>query len=483
MPEIRERRQQSDKLLGTSAQLNRSLQTLYRWNRVTFEASSELELLQSTCQILVETGELRLAWIGYCTDNAEGTVRPVASAGCGLDFLDCVKFSWRETESGRCPVALAVATGTTCLIEDIRTDPRLCHGRAEAVERGYVSCLTIPLAPAAASQGALDLRGTLNLYADRHGFFDEAAIELYTNLSSYLTHAIATLRNSWAHSFISEVTVLRNKQERSRAEAALQASEMQRHLMEAQRLSGLGGLVAGVAHELSTPIGTCLTIASSLVRRCNDFTPETATGQVRRSRLDAFINDNLNAAGRLILDLERAGGLIHSFRQVAVDRSSARRRLFDLKLVTEQIISSLRSGLRKSELSLTIRIPDNIIMDSYPGPYGQALTDLTMNATVHAFNDGQGGNVLVEARRLDKEQVEITVSDDGKGMAAEVVQQAFDPFFTTLRSEGHTGLGLFIVHNIVAQQLGGSIKLTSALGNGTSFRMTIPLSASANRSS
>jgi len=249
--------------------------------------------------------------------------------------------------------------------------------------------------------------------------------------------------------------------------------------VEAQRLSGLGGLVAGVAHELSTPIGNSLTIASSLVRRCNDFAAETATGQVRRSRFDAFINDNLNATDQLILDLERAGGLIHSFSQVAVDRSGAKRRSFNLKLVTDQIISSLHPGLRKSQLSLTIRILDSIIMDSYPGPYGQALTDLVTNATIHAFNDGQGGNILIEARPLDGEQVEITVSDDGKGMAAEVVQRAFDPFFTTLRSEGHTGLGLFVVHNIVTQHLGGRIEFTSALGSGTRFRMTIPLTAPA----
>jgi hypothetical protein len=105
------------------------------------------------------------------------------------------------------------------------------------------------------------------------------------------------------------------------------------------------------------------TIASSLVRRYNDFAAETATGQVRRSRLDAFMNDNLNATGQLILDLERAGALIYSFSQVAVDRSGAKRRSFNLKLVTEQIISSLRSGLPKSRLSLTIQIPDSIIMD------------------------------------------------------------------------------------------------------------------------
>jgi signal transduction histidine kinase len=470
---IRERR--SVKSVGsTEARLNRSLRTLYRCNRLVFEASSEHELLQTTCEILVETGGLRLAWIGYCGDDADKSVWPVAMAGYGVDFLDCVKFSWGNTGTG---IGIAIRTGAPCLIEDIRTDPNFSHGRTEAVARGYASCLTLPLTVVARSQGTPDLRGTLSLYTDADDSFDESAIELYTNLASYLTYAVITLRSNWAHSFTSEVTVLRNKQERSRAEAALQASEIQRYLMEAERLSGLGGLVAGVAHELSTPIGNSLTVASSFARRCDAFAAEAAAGQVRRSRLTEFIKDSLDGAGKLVADLERAGGLIHAFSQVAVDRSGANRRPFDLKLATEQIISSLRPGLRKSQLSLSIAIPDSIIMDSYPGSYGQVLTDLVINATVHGFANAQGGNILIEARQLDGEKVEISFSDNGRGMTEDVLHHAFDPFFTTCRPQGHTGLGLFIVHNIVTQQLGGRITLTSAPAKGTTFRITLPLVA------
>jgi len=326
----------------------------------------------------------------------------------------------------------------------------------------------------------LDLRGLLNLYSDKHDFFDEGAIELYSNLGSCLTYVVTRLRSTWAQSFASEVSLLRNKRERSRAEAALQASEFERYLMNAERLSGLGRLVAGVAHEMSTPIGTSLTVASSLRHRCGAFDTEIATGQLRRSKLAAFINDSLNAAGQLVVDLERASGLLQSFSQVAVDRSGAKRRPFDLKLSTEQILSSLQPSLRNMKLSFVIDIPDSIIMDSYPGPYGQVLTDLVTNAAVHAFADARGGHILIEARPLDEGQVEINISDNGEGMAANVLQHAFDPFFTTRRFHGHAGLGLFIVHNIVTEQLGGRITLSSAPAKGTTFRITVPTTAPGN---
>jgi signal transduction histidine kinase len=146
-----------------------------------------------------------------------------------------------------------------------------------------------------------------------------------------------------------------------------------------------------------------------------------------------------DAAGQLVTDLERAAALIQSFNQVAVDRGGARRRPFNLKLATEQIMTSLRPSLRNVQLSVAIDIPDEIKMDSYPGPYGQALTDLVTNAAVHAFADAQEGHIVIQARPLDRGRVEITLSDDGKGMAAEVQQHAFDPFFTTRRSDGHAG--------------------------------------------
>jgi signal transduction histidine kinase len=267
------------------------------------------------------------------------------------------------------------------------------------------------------------------------------------------------------------------RDKRRLAEAALSASETQRYLIETERLAALGGLVAGVAHEISSPIGTSLTVASTLARRGTDFIAQTASGQLRRAQLVEFADGCRGAAEQLVANLQRAGELIQSFKQVAVDRSSDDRRVFDLKLATEQVIASVRSRLLKSQSSLAIEMPSDIIMDSFPGPYGQVLTNLIFNAVTHGFTDGPGGHMLIKARRLDMEQVEVTFSDDGSGIAEEVQRHVFDPFFTTRRAQGSTGLGLYIVYNLVTQQLGGRITLVSAPGKGTTICMTIPLLA------
>jgi signal transduction histidine kinase len=267
------------------------------------------------------------------------------------------------------------------------------------------------------------------------------------------------------------------RDKRRLAEAALHASETQRYLIETERLAALGGLVAGVAHEISSPIGTSLTVASTLALRSADFTHQIASGQVRRALLVEFADGCRGAAELLVANLHRAGGLIQSFKQVAVDRSSDQRRAFDLKIATEQVIASVRSRLLKSQSSLAMEVPSDIIMDSFPGPYGQVLTNLIFNAVTHGFTDGPGGHMLIKARRLGMEQVEITFSDDGSGVPEEVQRHVFDPFFTTRRAQGSIGLGLYIVHNLVTQQLGGRITLVSALGKGTTICMTLPLLA------
>jgi signal transduction histidine kinase len=267
------------------------------------------------------------------------------------------------------------------------------------------------------------------------------------------------------------------RDKRRLAEAALHASETQRYLIETERLAALGGLVAGVAHEISSPIGTSLTVASTLAHRSANFTDQIASGQVRRAMLIEFADGCRGATEQLVANLQRAGGLIQSFKQVAVDRSSDDRRPFDLKLATEQVIASLRAPLLKSQSSLAVEMPSNITLDSYPGAYGQVLTNLIFNAVTHGFTDGLGGYVLVKAHRLGTDQVEITFSDDGGGIPEEVQRRVFDPFFTTRRPQGSTGLGLYVVHNLVTQQLGGRIALVSAPGKGTTICMTLPLHA------
>ncbi len=261
---------------------------------------------------------------------------------------------------------------------------------------------------------------------------------------------------------------------KEKAEQALQdLREAQQNLIAAEKLAALGGLVAGVAHEVNNPIGISLTVASSFARRCDDFANEVNAGPLRRSRLDEFLEGGRDAANQLVANLQRAGELVQSFKQVAVDRSHAERRQFDLRESTDQIIASLRPVLKKSQITLSIDVPPGIVMDSYPGSYGQVLTNLFLNSVVHAFPDGRAGSVLVEARQV-REDVDLFVSDDGVGMSEEIQRRALDPFFTTRRNEGGTGLGLHIIFNLVTQQLGGRMTFESRLGWGTRFRITLP---------
>src|SRR5438552_15440893 len=174
--------------------LNRRLRTLYQCTVALVQAESEQALLQSIGEILVAGVEARMAWIGYCADDAEKTVRPVAQAGYGLDYLERVKTSWGEMESGQGPAGIAARSGNACWVDDIRTDPRFSPWRAAALAQGYASCLAVPLIAYSESRGAVDLRGTLNLYSAECSTFDEGATEHYTGLATSVAHAVTALR-------------------------------------------------------------------------------------------------------------------------------------------------------------------------------------------------------------------------------------------------------------------------------------------------
>jgi len=266
---------------------------------------------------------------------------------------------------------------------------------------------------------------------------------------------------------------------KERAENALnELNAAQQNLIDAERLAALGGLVAGVAHEVNNPIGISLTVASSFARRAEMFEAElrSETG-LRRSQLEDFVRTSRDAAQQLVGNLQRAGELIQSFKQVAVDRSHAEQRIFNLSEATDQIIASLRPALKKASITLSVEVPESLLIDGYPGAYGQILTNLFLNAANHAFPDRRSGAIAISAKPRGSDDVEIIFSDNGVGMTPDVQRQAFDPFFTTRRNEGGTGLGLHIVYNLVTQQLGGRMMLDSRLGQGTTFRIIMPRAA------
>jgi signal transduction histidine kinase len=260
--------------------------------------------------------------------------------------------------------------------------------------------------------------------------------------------------------------------------ALLELNAAQQNLIDAERLAALGGLVAGIAHEVNNPIGISLTVASSFARRAETFEVELKSdGSLRRSQLEEFVRTSRDAAQQLVANLHRAGELIQSFKQVAVDRSHAERRQFSLSEATDQIIASLRPVLRKASIAIAVDVPDDLVIDGYPGSYGQILTNLFLNAANHAFADGRSGDISISASPRGNDDVEIIFADNGVGMTPDVQRQAFDPFFTTRRNEGGTGLGLHIVYNLVTRQLGGRMKLDSRLGQGTTFRIIMPKAA------
>jgi signal transduction histidine kinase len=275
------------------------------------------------------------------------------------------------------------------------------------------------------------------------------------------------------------------REAKEKAEGALvELGAAQQNLIDAERLAALGGLVAGVAHEVNNPVGISLTVASSFARRTDMFAAELKSGTpLRRSQLEEFVKSSQEAAQQLVGNLHRAGELIQSFKQVAVDRSHAERRVFNLGEATEQIVASLRPVLKKSLIKVNIEVPHGLLVDGYPGSYGQILTNLFLNAANHAFADERGGEIAIIVRPRGADDIEISFSDNGVGMTPDVQRQAFDPFFTTRRNEGGTGLGLHIVYNLVSQQLGGRMMLESRLGHGTTFRIIMPRISTAARQS
>jgi PAS domain S-box-containing protein len=262
------------------------------------------------------------------------------------------------------------------------------------------------------------------------------------------------------------------------AEGALRnLRETQNSLIEAEKLAALGRLVAGVAHEVNNPVGISLTVASALERKTSNFTAEVARGELRRSSLNDFLETSRDASSQLVANLNRAAELIQSFKQVAADRNYSDQRSFDLGDLTEQVVMSLRPGLRKHNLTLNVECQPNLMMNSYPGPYGQVLTNLFLNSVAHAFPDGKPGTVDIQVRESGKDNVEIIFSDNGIGMSLDVRRRAFDPFFTTRRDQGGTGLGLHIVYSIVTTRLGGRLDLDSQPGGGTRIQMILPRTA------
>ena len=222
--------------------------------------------------------------------------------------------------------------------------------------------------------------------------------------------------------------------------------------------------------------GDCSSAARGAARASASATARAAgaaRGALRRSSLTEFLGLVQDASVQLVSNLNRSAELIQSFKQVALDQSQSHRRSFDPGELTEQMISHLAREMRVRGIALRLHCDRGLVMDSYPGPFAQVLTQLAVNAMTHAFPNG-GGAIDISVSAAGPDQVGLTVADDGCGMAPEIKRQAFDPFFTTRRQYGATGLGLHIVHTIVTNGLGGRVNLDSEPDQGTKITIVLP---------
>ena len=261
----------------------------------------------------------------------------------------------------------------------------------------------------------------------------------------------------------------------ARITAEQELRQAQTELIQAEKMAALGSLVAGVAHEINTPIGNTLTAASHLFDRAQAFRNRLETEKVRKSDLVNFF-DLFEVTTRLILrDTERAIELIQSFKQVAVDQTSGEWREFDLKGYIEEVFLSLRPRIRRTRLAVELNCPGDILMGSYPGALSQVLTNFVMNSLLHAYEPQDSGHLRVEVTQPRPDLIELVYSDDGKGMPREVLEHICDPFFTTKRGAGGSGLGMHIVFNIVTTTLRGTIRVESEPGCGARFILRMPV--------
>jgi signal transduction histidine kinase len=237
-----------------------------------------------------------------------------------------------------------------------------------------------------------------------------------------------------------------------RAEQALR--QAQQDLIQAEKMAALGSLVAGVAHEINTLL---------------------EENRLKKSDLVGFVGLLTETTRLMVANCERAAELVQSFKQVAVDQTSGERRRFDLKGYIEEVLLSLRPRLRKTGHRITVECPPHIEVDGYPGALSQLLTNFLLNSLMHAYGPGDVGNIRITVCRIDAATIELAYADDGRGIPAALVGRIYDPFFTTRRGSGGSGLGLHIVYNLVTGTLRGQIAVHSEPGRGTQFTVRFPL--------
>lgn len=369
------------------------------------------------------------------------------------------------------------------IVSDIQADPLWAPYRAIAAQYDLRACWSVPV--------LLDSDTVLGTFAMYYrevrspSAGDMRLIGVATHLAGI---AIARTRHedelrrhrTELEALVAERTAeLRKAKERAEqvndelATALDNLSMTQDELVRREKLAALGALVAGVAHELNTPIGNSLMAAGAMADRTQALRTAIAGG-VKAAELDAYLEQAAQADDIVVRNLKRAAALLHSFRAIAVDHDDSQRSRFKLAPLVAGLVPALQAGAKQAAVQVELGIPEHLELDSYPGQLSQVLQALFDNSVAHGFEGRTRGHVRISASLNGKGEVVLVYADDGKGIAPEHLGRVYDPFFTTRRGTGGSGLGLYIAHNVISSVLGGRVKLASEPGQGAAFTLLLP---------
>jgi signal transduction histidine kinase len=325
------------------------------------------------------------------------------------------------------------------------------------------------------------------IFVTGHNYSEEESLGLQLGAVDFISKPVnATVVRARVHSQLMLRETLRQVQELNETleqRVAQRTAELERalenlkqsqdNLANSEAKATLSTLFASVSHELGTPLGNSKMVASAMAEQTLSMAQDMENGQLKRSALSAFMEQLNDGLALLQRNLERAVELLGDFRQVAADQASEQRRVFDLKLVVQEILHTLSPSLKHKPHQIVVEIADELMMDSQPGPLGQIVINLVNNAYLHAF-EGRSNGVMTISARIDGDQVQMCVADNGVGMSPEVKEKLFEPFFSTKIGKGGTGLGMAIVRNLVTKTLGGRISVVSKVGEGTRVDIVLP---------
>jgi len=432
-------KQLADELSGQADELKRSYDTVTILSRIgqTITASLDINYIFDnfytyTTQLMKadsfrvlefeeETGELV-----YKINVENGSKKPL------------IRLQMRE---GNNPAVLCAKEGRSIIINK-REDLALYNLDNYAMRQGHKAMLYYPLFENGKSKGAV------GVYSKEADAYDIRDLDALTTLSTYVMIA---LKN---------------------AETYTKLDSAQDQLVESEKMAALGNLVAGVAHEINTPVGICVTAASRVDSKTQEFIKILESGLMQRKHMTDFLEVATEGSKILLTNSRRAADLVQSFKRVAVEQSIEQKQTFNLKTYIEETILSLRPELKNKPYIVHLEL-DEIDIDSYAGAFSQILTNFIMNSLIHAFKGRETGNMRIKTMMRNRNLV-LTYSDDGNGMTPEVLEKIYEPFFTTNRAGGGSGLGMNIVYNLVAQKLGGKLSVESAVGKGVTFTIEVP---------